>query len=122
MDLVTKHWDVITRALSDLQRVAQAQILENLVAARLASPHSLPQNGAKYLSNKTELRKLGLMHDEVVRAEVERLRWRVVSGIKLPHVVVGQGRWDVWQEEAKWANHRFGGRDMNLSVDLPPLF
>jgi hypothetical protein len=117
MDLITKHWDVITRALSDLQRVAQARILENLTTARLMSPQPVPQNGMKYLSNRCELRKMAMMHDDIVRTEVERLRWRVVSGIKMPRVVVGQGRWEQWQVEARWANHRFGGRDMNLSVD-----
>lgn len=114
MDLITNHWDVITRALSDLQRVTQARIMENLTTARLASPQPVLQNGMKYLTNKCELRKMALMRDDTVRAEVEHLRWRVVSGVKLPRVVVGQGRWDLWQVEAKWANHRFGGRDMNF--------
>ena len=121
MDLITKHWDVITRALSDLQRVALEQILENLTVARLQSPQPAPAvqgGGIRYLSNRAELRKMGLMRDTVLRTEVERLRWRVVSSIRVPRVVVGQGRWDLWKEEAKWANHRFGGRDMNLSVDL----
>ncbi|KAF8246211.1 hypothetical protein K440DRAFT_553878 [Wilcoxina mikolae CBS 423.85] len=117
MDLVTNHWDVIIRALSDLQRVAQARILENLTTARLASPQPVvptQMNGIKYLNNRCELRKMALMRDDIVRAEVERLRWRVVTGIRTPRVVVGQGRWDRWREEAKWANHRFGGRDMNF--------
>jgi hypothetical protein len=120
MDLVTNHWDVIIRALSDLQRVAQARILENLTTARLASPQPVvptQMNGIKYLNNRCELRKMALMRDNIVRSEVERLCWRVITGIRTPRVVVGQGRWDRWREEAKWANHRFGGRDMNLSVD-----
>ncbi|KAI5805174.1 hypothetical protein EDC01DRAFT_610224 [Geopyxis carbonaria] len=112
MDLVTKHWDVISRALSDLQRVSQARILEGLNTAGITSPQAT-QNGYKY-RKRIELKKLALMRDDVVRLEVERLRWRVVSGIKVPRVVVGQGRWDLWQEEAKWANSRFGGRDMNF--------
>ena len=119
MDIITKHWDVITRTLSDIQRVAQARILKNLTSARLMSPQpGSGVHGGKYLSNRPELRRMALMRDDVVRSEVERLRWRVVTGIRMPRVVVGQGRWDLWQEEAKWANHRFGGRDMNLSVDL----
>ncbi|KAI5849247.1 hypothetical protein BZA05DRAFT_419927 [Tricharina praecox] len=115
MDLITKHWDVISRALSDLQRIAQARILENLTSARLMSPQpGSGVHGGKYLSNRPELRRMALMRDDVVRSEVERMRWRVVTGISMPRVVVGQGRWDLWQEEAKWANHRFGGRDMNF--------
>lgn len=120
MDLITKHWDVITRALSDLQRVAQERILENLTVARLQSPQPAPSSsGIRYLSSRAEMRKMGLMRDDILRSEVEHLRWRVVTGIRVPRVVVGQGRWDLWQEEAKWANQRFGGRDMNLSVDHP---
>ena len=121
MELVTRHWDVITRALSDLQRVAQVRILETLSSVGVSAPQAT-QNGFKY-RKKIELRKMALMRDEVVRNEVERLRWRIVSGIKVPRVVVGQGKWDLWQDEAKWANGRFGGRDKNLSVDLfsPPL-
>ncbi|KAI5812971.1 hypothetical protein BZA77DRAFT_223457, partial [Pyronema omphalodes] len=117
MDLVATHWDVILRALSDLQQVAQARILENLTSARLVSPQpmvSTQMNGRKYLNDRCELRKMGLMRDDIVRSEVERLRWRVVSGIRTPRVVVGQGRWDRWREEAKWANHRFGGRDTHF--------
>jgi len=122
MDLITKHWDVITRALSDLQQVAQARILENLTAARLMSPQpGCGIHGSKYPSTRPELRRMALMRDDVVRSEVERLRWRVVTGIGMPRVVVGQGRWDLWQEEAKWANHRFGGRNMNLSVKPFPI-
>lgn len=120
MDLITKHWDVINRALSDLQRVAQAQILNHLNAWGIASPQTACQNGYKY-RKKVELRHGALMTDEVVRKEVERLRWRIVAGIRTPRVITGQGKWAVWKDEAKWANARFGGRDMNLLVAFPWL-
>ncbi|KAL7266451.1 hypothetical protein RUND412_011002 [Rhizina undulata] len=112
MDLVTKHWDVITRALSDLQRVAEERILEHLTMATIPSFHQ-PQNGFKY-RKRIELQHAALISDEIVRKEVERLRWRVVTGIKVPRVITGQGRWAIWRDEAKWANTRFGGRDMHF--------
>lgn len=124
MSLVTKHWDVITRALADLQRVAQARISESLASTGFTSPQNAgppPPPGFK-LRKRIELRRMALMHDETVCKEVERLRWRVVTGIKVPRVVVGQGRWRIWKEEAKWINSRFGGREMNLSVGLPLCF
>lgn len=117
MDLITKHWDVINRALSDLQRVSQTQILSSLNGAGTTSPQTASQNGYKY-RKKIELGRWALMNDECVRKEVERLRWRIVSGIKIPRVTTGQGRWGVWRDEAHWANSRFGGREMNLWVHL----
>lgn len=121
MDLVTKHWDVINRALSDLQRVAQVRILEHLNhQGGVGTPTASCQNGYKY-RKKAELRQGTLMRDDVVRREVERLRWRIVAGIRTPRVITGQGKWAVWKDEAKWANARFGGRDMNLSVAIPWL-
>lgn len=115
MDLITKHWDVINRALADLQRVTQTRILSHLNTSQTAC-----QNGYKY-RRKVELRHGALLGDEVVRKEVERLRWRIVAGIRTPRVITGQGKWAVWKDEAKWANARFGGRDMNLSVAFPWL-
>lgn len=120
MDLITKHWDVINRALADLQRIVQAQILNHLNTGGFGSSQTACQNGYKY-RRKVELRQGALLGDEIVRKEVERLRWRIVAGIRTPRVITGQGKWAVWKDEAKWANARFGGRDMNLSVAFPWL-
>lgn len=120
MDLITKHWDVINRALADLQRVAQAQILNHLNTGGFPPSQTACQNGYKY-RRRVELRQGALLGDEIVRKEVERLRWRIVAGIRTPRVITGQGKWAVWKDEAKWANARFGGRDMNLSVAFPWL-
>jgi len=120
MDLITKHWDVINRALSDLQRVAQTQILNVLNAADMASAQAACQNGFKY-RKRIELKQWALMSDDCVRREVDRLRWRIVTGIKVPRVITGQGRWGVWRDEAHWANERFGGREMKLWVTAAQL-
>ncbi|TGZ85495.1 hypothetical protein EX30DRAFT_346025 [Ascodesmis nigricans] len=113
MNIVTRHWDVITRALSDLQHVAQTRIVETLTSTAGLSSPSMTQTGYKYY-HRIELRKMALMRDEAIRTEVEKLRWRVASGIRIPRVVVGQGRWDVWQDEAQWAISHLCGRDMNF--------
>ncbi|RPA90697.1 hypothetical protein L873DRAFT_1716959 [Choiromyces venosus 120613-1] len=113
MDLITKHWDVINRALSDLQRVAQTQILNFLNSAGITSPQTACQNGFKY-RKKIELKQWALMSADCVRREVDRLRWRIVTGIKVPRVITGQGKWGVWRDEAHWANERFGGREMKF--------
>ncbi|CAZ85274.1 unnamed protein product [Tuber melanosporum] len=113
MDLITKHWDVINRALSDLQCVAQTQILNVLNTAGITSAQTVCQNGFKY-RRRIELKQWALMSDDCVRGEVDRLRWRIVTGIKVPRVITGQGKWGVWRDEAHWANERFGGREMKF--------
>lgn len=109
MELVTKHWDIITRSLNDLQIVAQSRIADGLRSAGIISPST----SQKY-RRKIELRPGALMYDEMVRNEVERFKWRIVSGIKIPRVVTGQGRWSSWRDEARWINKRFGGKEQKL--------
>jgi len=113
MDLITKHWDVINRALSDLQRVAQTQLLKFLKTTGITSAQVPCRNESKY-KKKIELKPLALLEDDCLRREVDRLRWRIVAGIKVPRVITGQGKWGVWRDEAHWANERFGGREMKL--------
>lgn len=112
MELITRHWDIITRALAELQSFAQQKIVESLMATGIVSP-TFPQPGYKY-RNRVELRPGALMYDELLRLEVERFKWRIVSGIKIPRVVTGQGRWGVWRDEARWLNKRFGGKEQNF--------
>lgn len=112
MELITRHWDIITRALAELQCFAQSKIVESLMATGIVSPTSA-QPGYKY-RNRVELRPGALMYNELLRLEVERFKWRIVSGIKIPRVVTGQGRWGVWRDEARWLNKRFGGKEQNF--------
>ncbi|CUS15743.1 unnamed protein product [Tuber aestivum] len=113
MDLVTKHWDVISRALSDLQRVAEPRILHASNTAGITSAQAACQNGFKH-RKRVEPKQWALMSDDCMRREVNRFRWRIVTGIKVPRVITGQGKWGVWRDEAQWANERFGGREMKF--------
>jgi len=110
MDIITKNWDVITRALCEMQVVLAKQILEALKKRIIMSP-SLVQNPYSY---KTMLLPGALMNDRIVTTEIDRMRWRVTSGFKIPRVMTGQGRWGAWRDEAKWAGQSFGGRDNHL--------
>lgn len=112
IELITRHWDIITRALAELQSFAQSKIVESLKATGIVSP-TFAQPGYKY-HNRVELRPGALMYNELLRLEVERFKWRIVSGIKVPRVVTGQGRWGVWRDEARWLNKRFGGKEQNF--------
>ncbi|KAK6533373.1 hypothetical protein TWF694_002323 [Orbilia ellipsospora] len=109
MDLVTKNWDIITRTLNELQVVATQRITATLNAkAVILSPAAYgPQR-------KTSLDTASLMNDPVIREEVERQRWRITTGLQIPRVITGQGRWIEWRDEARWAGSTFGGRDRNF--------
>ncbi|KAK6350227.1 hypothetical protein TWF696_006463 [Orbilia brochopaga] len=110
MDLVTKNWDIITRTLNELQVVATQRITSALNARSvviLSPPTYGPQR-------KTSLDVAALMNDAVIKEEVERQRWRITTGLQIPRVITGQGRWSEWKEEAKWADGMFGGRDRNF--------
>ncbi|EPS38061.1 hypothetical protein H072_8225 [Dactylellina haptotyla CBS 200.50] len=109
MDLVTKNWDIITRTLNELQIVATQRITATLNAKTIIlSPATYgPQR-------KTSLDTASLMNDNVIRDEVERQRWRITTGLQIPRVITGQGRWSEWRDEAKWAGTTFGGRDRNF--------
>ncbi|KAK6526792.1 hypothetical protein TWF281_009993 [Arthrobotrys megalospora] len=109
MDLVTKNWDIITRTLNELQVVATQRITSALTAkaAILSPPTYGPQR-------KTSLDTASLMNDPIIKEEVERQRWRITTGLQIPRVITGQGRWSEWREEAKWAGTTYGGRDRNF--------
>lgn len=114
MDLITKHWDVINRAMIDLQATVESQILEAWKLGALTQAGLCHHGGPLKFKKRIELRPGALMFDETVKREVDRFRWRVVSGMRIPRVVTGQGRWNIWSDEARWANKRFGGREQNL--------
>ncbi|KAK6348877.1 hypothetical protein TWF730_009643 [Orbilia blumenaviensis] len=109
MDLVTRNWDIITRTLNELQVVATDRITLALTAkaAILSPPTYAPQR-------KTSLDTASLMNDQTIKQEVERQRWRITTGLQIPRVITGQGRWSEWRDEAKWAGTTFGGRDRNF--------
>ncbi|KAF3918009.1 hypothetical protein ABW21_db0202854 [Orbilia brochopaga] len=109
MDLVTKNWDIITRTLNELQVVATQRITSALNARSviLSPPSYGPQR-------KTSLDVAALINDTIIKEEIERQRWRITTGLQIPRVITGQGRWSEWKEEAKWADGTFGGRDRNF--------
>ncbi|KAI9821632.1 MAG: hypothetical protein M1827_002213 [Pycnora praestabilis] len=132
VDMVTKHWDVITRTLSVLQATAQEKIFELLKQAEVTSPLPPANHLASPVRNerqgpptrdkqmqRTNQRTVQLLAgalslDEKLKAEVERAQQRIVQGIKIPHVVTGQGRWSVWREEARWVSRWAGGKEQNF--------
>jgi hypothetical protein len=114
VDVVAQHWDVIMRALTSLQYVVQERILAHFKAPDAKSPPLIPQH--RHQASRSSLRDVSgqpsrrpfrlqsnaLMMDRDIQSAAESTGNRVVTGMRIPRVVTGQGKWGVWREEARW--------------------
>ncbi|KAF1993210.1 hypothetical protein P154DRAFT_583034 [Amniculicola lignicola CBS 123094] len=129
VDVIGQHWDVITRTLTSLQFAVQDRILAHF---KLADTGSLPvlQHPRMHQSTRSasregnyqqppprqylRLQPNALALDVDVKKAVDLAGNRVVSGMRIPRVVTGQGRWGVWREEARWLGRWAGRREQNF--------
>lgn len=127
VDVVGQHWDVIMRALTSLQHVVQERISAHYKAPVAMSPPDQPQHrrapsraslreGSPQLGRRPPLRLQpnALMMDKEIQAAAELTGNRVVSGMRIPRVMTGQGKWGVWREEARWLGRWAGRREQNF--------
>lgn len=52
--------------------------------------------------------------DKDIQVAAELTGTRVVSGMRIPRVMTGQGKWGVWREEARWLGRWAGRREQNF--------
>lgn len=139
IDVITQHWDIITRTLTHLQAIVSASVLTMLKQVDLASPD--PANFRAMSSNLrtpvasvsvsgkrvdetikpfklpgtnaklVQLLPNALAYQQNIRKEVDDARQRITSGIKTLQVVTRQGRWGIWREEARWVTKWAGGKE-----------
>ncbi|KAF2241038.1 hypothetical protein BU26DRAFT_496983 [Trematosphaeria pertusa] len=126
VDVVGQHWDVIMRALTSLQFVVQERILASFKKAEIASPPVLPQPRTQPsrssmretplppIRRALRLQPHALMFDQEIKKAVELAGNRIVSGMRIPRVLTGQGKWGVWREEARWLGRWAGRREENF--------
>ncbi|ORY02054.1 folliculin-interacting protein N-terminus-domain-containing protein [Clohesyomyces aquaticus] len=126
VDVIGQHWDVITRTLTSLQYIVHERILAQFKAADVSTPPVLqqPRNQPSRYSNKDmpvqpprramRLQPNALAFHQEVKKAVERAGNRVVSGMRIPRVLTGQGKWGVWREEARWLGRWAGRREENF--------
>ncbi|KAI4618173.1 uncharacterized protein J4E87_007841 [Alternaria ethzedia] len=129
VDVVGQHWDVIMRALSSLQHVVQERILAQFKAPKspdgMATPvahhqrnqpsrTSLRDSSLQASRRALRLQPNALMMDKEIRDAAELTGNRVVSGMRIPRVMTGQGKWGVWREEARWLGRWAGRREQNF--------
>ncbi|KAJ6191851.1 folliculin-interacting protein N-terminus-domain-containing protein [Bipolaris maydis] len=129
VDVVGQHWDVIMRALTSLQHVVQERILAQFKSPK--SPEPITPTGAQHQrsqSSRTSFREPSLqysrralrlqpnalMMDREIQIAAELTGNRVVSGMRIPRVMTGQGKWGVWREEARWLGRWAGRREQNF--------
>jgi hypothetical protein len=126
VDVVGQHWDVIMRTLTSLQFVVQERILSQFRLAEAASPpmlhlprvqpsrSSLRDAPPPPVRRALRLQPGALMFDPDIQKAVELAGHRVVSGMRIPRVMTGQGKWGVWREEARWLGRWAGRREENF--------
>ncbi|KAI9800255.1 MAG: hypothetical protein M1833_003369 [Piccolia ochrophora] len=136
VDLVIQRWDIITRVLSTIQTVVQGQIVELLQHEAVTSPpqrqvttprlqtqafagrvKQVGESGIK--SHKSTQRTVqlapgALTSDRTAVVEIDRAAERLISGLRTPRVVTGQGRWGIWRDEARWVERWAGGKEQQL--------
>lgn len=126
VDVIGQHWDVIMRTLTSLQFVVQERILANLKSAQsnavplLQQPRVQPSRSNLRTLPVLPLRRIvalqpnALMTDPEIKMAVELAGGRVVSGMRIPRVMTGQGKWGVWREEARWLGRWCGTKEENF--------
>ncbi|KAI9848090.1 MAG: hypothetical protein M1837_001192 [Sclerophora amabilis] len=135
LDVVTQHWDIITRTLSSVQRTVRASLSMSLQVALVditqavsrVSPHPQARSPAQaprsLISSECDLKEAkhtlsllpaALANDRSVQIAVACEGARLVEGLRTPRVVTGQDRWAVWREEARWVGQWGAGKEQKF--------
>ncbi|KAF2121121.1 folliculin-interacting protein N-terminus-domain-containing protein [Lophiotrema nucula] len=126
VDVIGQHWDVITRTLTSLQFVVQERIVAHFKMGDATSPAILqPPRGPSSRPAGREasfqpprrilrLQPNALVLDDEIRKAIEIAGHRIVSGMRIPRVMTGQGKWGVWREEARWLGRWAGRKEENF--------
>ncbi|KAF2273505.1 uncharacterized protein EI97DRAFT_460939 [Westerdykella ornata] len=123
VDVIGQHWDVITRTLTSLQQVVQGRILAHLRRDEQNNPPVPRNQPSRYVTREVSIQPArrgarlqpnALALDPEVKDAVELAGNRVVSGMRIPRVTTGQGKWGVWREEARWLGRWAGRKEQNF--------
>ncbi|WEW57747.1 hypothetical protein PRK78_003214 [Emydomyces testavorans] len=107
IDTLVDYWDIVTRTLSHLEKVASNEILSllkevDLLTSKQPKPVKQPPNMQRTNQTVIHLPSNGLACNANLRAETLSAMHRVAWALKIPRVVTGQSRWGVWRDEARW--------------------
>ncbi|KAJ5088331.1 hypothetical protein N7456_011947 [Penicillium angulare] len=118
LDLLVDHWDVITRTLSHLERLARNEILFLLKKVdSLSGPHpkpAKPPNMQRTNQTIVHLPANILSVNSKLKEEAIRSSRRISLALQTPYVVTGQSRWGVWREEGRSIVRGLGDKESNF--------
>ncbi|KAJ5670095.1 uncharacterized protein N7477_005458 [Penicillium maclennaniae] len=118
LDLLVDHWDVITRTLSHLERLARNEILFLLRKVdSLSGPHpkpAKPPNMQRTNQTIVHLPANILSVNSKLKEEALRSTRRISLALQTPYVVTGQSRWGVWREEGRSIVRGLGDKEQNF--------
>ncbi|PGH19529.1 hypothetical protein AJ80_03864 [Polytolypa hystricis UAMH7299] len=118
IDMLVDHWDVITRTLSHLEKLASKEILHLLqkvdsYSAQQPKP-AKPPNMQRTNQTIVQLSANVLSGNSVLKAEAAHAINRISTAIRIPRVITGQSRWGVWREEARWIARYLSDKEHNF--------
>jgi hypothetical protein len=88
VDLIGRHWDIISRTLSSMQILIQEKLLKTLKPmSRIRRNPRLPQ--------------MAFAEDLDIKNLADESASRVIRGITITRVQTGHARWSAWQEEVQ---------------------
>ena len=125
VDYIMAHWNTIMRALSSLEIIVRCEISDALsqldihdsIQGLITSPpvpNIKPGRIRAPPLPALQLPQGALQRSTVIRKAVDLTGRRIVSALQIRGVVVGQGRWGVWREEARGVGQWAGGREQNF--------
>ncbi|KAJ5322111.1 hypothetical protein MYU51_002917 [Penicillium brevicompactum] len=118
LDMLVDHWDVITRTLSHLERLARNEILFLLKKVdSLSGPHPKPvkpPNMQRINQTNVHLPANILSVNSKLKEEAIRSSRRISLALQTPYVVTGQSRWGVWREEGRSIVRGLGDKEQNF--------
>ncbi|CRG90606.1 hypothetical protein PISL3812_07650 [Talaromyces islandicus] len=123
IDLLVDHWDVITRTLTFLEKLARREILALLKKVDAQVSYAPKPNVPKALkmpnmqrTNQTiiQLRPNVLAYNSKLKEELLLNAQRISAALRIPRVVLGQSRWGVWREEARWIARLMADKEHGL--------
>ncbi|KAJ5745709.1 hypothetical protein N7520_010891 [Penicillium odoratum] len=118
LDLLVDHWDVITRTLSHLERLARNEILFLLRKVdSMSGPHPKPDKPPNMQRTNQTIVHLPaniLSVNSKLKEEAIRSSRRISLALQTPYVVTGQSRWGVWREEGRSIVRGLGDKESNF--------
>ncbi|KAJ5160697.1 uncharacterized protein N7482_007701 [Penicillium canariense] len=118
LDLLVDHWDVITRTLSHMERLARNEILFLLKKVdSLSGPHpkpAKPPNMQRTNQTIVHLPANILSVNSKLKEEAFRSTRRISLALQTPYVLTGQSRWGVWREEGRSIVRGLGDKESNF--------